>query len=851
MTRRAAARSVLALALAGLAVFSLGFEWEGRLARLRRELSSPDPAHRREVVQLLGSYSPVEVRDALLGALDDPDGGVRSEAARAAGRVRLAEATPLLLDWLDDPDADVRATAARALGRIGDPRAVPGVVRVLGDGQVDVRRAGVAALASIGGDAVIVPLLGRLDDLDARVRLETATWLGRLSDPRAVVPLVGRARDDAPEVRTAVHAALGELGDARALAALVQALRDDAAEPRLAAIAALGRLGSEDAVRPLVELVGAPEPEGRSARAALAALGQIPGAEARRALVAALAQPRARPTAAQVVLERIRRGVLRGGSEADETVRALADALDEAEELGHTTQLAHSLLEASAHRSIASATPSLLSALRDGRGEAPPVLRALGAAATPEALLPLLERLGSDEARVRAAVLEGLRRYFERSPPDGRAADPLLSALGAVSPPERAPLVQLLGTLGAPRALPVLRPLVRHADPALRRAAIRAIGDLGDAEGASTLLPLLSDPDARTRHEAARALGSSASPAMAHDVLRALAAREPTDRHAHLVALAIALPRLARHDALPAPLAEQAQRALLELSEGADEALGARALGVLLAWRPTEAAPALIDAFERSRSARALEIVRVLGELDDPNARALLRGCLEASSVPLAAQAASVFGERASAEDATFLLARAPSLAWPASAAAAFSLARMARRGVLDTASAHPVLCQLAERRDPFVRANVATAMAALGAPACRDGVSPERWLEPPHAAVVRGAAARWTHAAATAGHLPADQARQALTACAADPVAPDVAAVCAQPELPPLGARADVHAFGPAGSPSWSHRWVGLRLADGSVWITRTDANGLLLLHDAPHGALRLEDPSATPLEP
>ena len=46
----------LNLGLAALCLLSLGFEWEGRLGRLRRDLESGEPARRREVVRLLASY---------------------------------------------------------------------------------------------------------------------------------------------------------------------------------------------------------------------------------------------------------------------------------------------------------------------------------------------------------------------------------------------------------------------------------------------------------------------------------------------------------------------------------------------------------------------------------------------------------------------------------------------------------------------------------------------------------------------------------------------------------------------------------------------------------------------------
>lgn len=842
-------RSTFALLV--LAFLSLGFEWEGRLTRLRRELASSDPARRREVVQLLANYPAAEVRTALLGALEDPDVGVRAEAAAAVGRVRLREAVPRLLDWLDEPEGDLRAAAARALGRIGHESAIPSLVRILGDPNGDVRRAGIAALAAIGGDEVIVPLLGRLDDREPAVRVDAATELGRLGDPRAVVPMVGRARDDAPEVRAAVYGALGELGDARAVPALIQALRDEAPSARLAAVAALGTLGSEEAVRPLVQLLD-PEGDARVARAATAALGRIPGASAREAIVRALASSRTRVMATQAILDRVRRGAFAGETEdARAMVVLLAEALDQAHEPGHATQLARTLLEMASSVGIEAAAPALLSALREGRGEPPPILRALGTTGAPEALVPLLERLPSDELRVRMAVLDALERYFERAAPDGRAADPLLAVLGEVTEPEREPIIRLLGTIRAARALPALRALLAHSDPALRLAAVGAIGAIGDPDGAPALLPLLDDPNPRLRYEAARALGAAATAELSARLLERLADREPVDRHALLLALARALPRLDESGALSPELERRALERLLAFSEAHDRQLAARALDAIAAWRPSAAAEPLVRALGRAGPRAGLAIARTLGELDHPAARRALREQLASESVSLVTAVASILGERGTKEDGALLVERALELPWPASAAAAFSLARLARRDQLDAEAAHSGLCRLAESHDPFVRANVAIAMAALAAPACPDGANPLRWLGPIHASVVRAAAARWAHAAARAGHLPSAEADAALAACAGELLVPDVAAACARPTMPPLEAVADVYAYAPDGERLWSGRLVALRLADGSVWITYSDANGHLRLAGAPRGTLVLEDPAATPLEP
>ncbi|MCZ7684410.1 MAG: HEAT repeat domain-containing protein [Sandaracinaceae bacterium] len=274
-------RRLAPLGLALLALLSLGFEWEGRLTRLRRELRSDDPARRREGrAAPLRATPAAEVREPLLAALEDPDAGVRAEAAQAVGRVRLAEAVPRLLDWLDDPEADVRAaprarSAASARSARSEPRA-----RARRQPRRRPPRAVWAALAAIGTDEVIVPILGRLDDVEAEVRVDAAAHLGHLGDPRAAVPLVGRARDDAPEVRAAVHAALGDLGDLRAVPALdagAAGRRARAAPGRHRGARAARRRGVGAAARRAARHRARP----RGPRAITAALGAIPGAEAR------------------------------------------------------------------------------------------------------------------------------------------------------------------------------------------------------------------------------------------------------------------------------------------------------------------------------------------------------------------------------------------------------------------------------------------------------------------------------------------------------------------------------------------------------------------------------------------
>jgi HEAT repeat protein len=550
--------------------------------------------------------------------------------------------------------------------------------------------------------------------------------------------------------------------------------------------------------------------------------------------------------AAQTLVERARRlslGALPGDTNA--LVASLAHALADANEPAHATQIARTLFDIAETSSIEPAAGALLAAAREGRGDAPTVLRALGATGSPDALVPLLERVISDEVRVRMAVLDALGRYFDRAPPDGRAADPLLAVLGQVTAPEREPTIALLGRVGAARALPTLRTLLAHEDASIRLAAIRAIGAIGDPEGAPAVLPLLDDDDGRLRYEAARAVGRSAPAELVSGLLDRARSDEPVDRHAILLALALALPRLTLSEDVTA----RAIETLIAFAQGDDEGLASRALNALGAWHPPAASAPL--AALREGPTRSPAVLRALGSYDDDRARAALREALAEGTVAERAQAASVLGEHGTREDAAMLLERAASLPWPASASAAFAIARLARRGQLELAQAHTPLCGLARSHDPFVRANVAIAMAALAAPPCQDGVSPLVWLERGHAGVVRAAAARWARAASEAGHLPAASVDQALAACAGEPLTPELGEVCARPTLAALDASADVYAYAPDGEQLWGNRLIALRLADGSVWVTYSDANGHLRLSNAPRGDLALEDPSATPLEP
>lgn len=832
-----------------LAALVAGFEWDGRLSRLRRELGHEDPTRRRDVVRMLSGHPAERVSELVLEAMNDPEPIVRVEAAEAAGRLRLRAAVSPLLDWMNDPEPRARLAAGRALGRIGDPRALASLTRALGDTDAAVRRGAVEALGTIASTTPLVAIIGRLDDVDATVRVAAAEALARIGDGQAVLPLLGKVTDDSVEVRTSVYRALAELGDPRAVPALLHAMQSGPEEARVAAVAALGRLRDPAAIAELERSLDPTEP--RRARAIIAALGRIEEPRALAAILETLAHPELRGTALETLVHAARRARLGGRTDL---VRAIGDgsvaALGTAATAPQATALAQLLTRLLEEGTIEEAPPELvpivLRRLREKMGAVETLLETLAISGAASALLPLVEHLESPDPSIRSASLHSLVRFAERHPLDGRAADPLLVALATVPKGQRVTVVRLLGPLGEPRALPTLRPLLGADDLELRRATVRAIGAIGDPTGALDLLPLLGDEDARTRFETAHALAHSADPKLVASLLAEVTRPTAVDRHATLIALGGVLRTLHRKRRLEEEPRRLARETLLAVVRDADRqddpALASRALSALARWGDPRIAAPLLATASRLSSRLRRQVPKVLSAVGGPAAVEGLRRLLDDRDRAVATGAAGGLGEVGGSREAALLLPIVVAGRWPTSAAASFSLARLARHGAL-SARITPDLCAALSTRDPIVRANLAVALTALRA-TCAEGPSPADWLAPAHHSVVRGAAIRWL--AATSSGSP-----EALERCAASELTPELAPVCRRPTLPPLSAEVDVYAYAADGKTLREDALLALRMSDGSVLLAYTDANGHLGLDRAPRGDLSLDDPVNFPFDP
>lgn len=835
-------RAVPLLAIALLCAF----DWSGRLGRLEVDLRSMDPETRAAAVRELAHHSPADVEAWVLAALEDESEDVRLDAAAAASRLGLASAAPTLLSWVASDDELFRAAAARALARIRHDGVLAALTRALGDPRASVRAAAIEGISGHGEEAATAAtaLAPLLDDPDAGVRAAAAAAMGQLASPESVIALSSAASDDTAEVRVAVASSLGMLADLRATSTLRRMAADPVADVRTAAALGLGRLRAEVAgpeLAALARTVHSAE-EREVAAAAIAALGRLTSTESLQALADAGARATEHTelarTAEAALAERVR-------ARPAETLAQLTEVLERGD-AGRAEWIA-TVLATDLGARHPPASVALVALLDAGRIPADVGLRALGHTGGDAALRRLLVAL-DDAQRGGAALtpaLAGLAAYFAGEGADGRAIEPLSSALERSSEPsERAELVALLAATRSPRAAPAfVRIVATETDPRLRHGALLGLSTMGpDAVTELDLSPVeaaLGDRDPAVRASAASALGALGDVAALDRAVQALDATPRIDRIAltHLVA------ELARRHAPEGERGSRVATALAARAAGDDAALADAAIDALARWGGATALDTLLSLLDR-RPTSARSLLSALGRIDDPRAAQRLADEVSDGTGEALRAALLGLGEHGTAEHAALVLSRAPDLGYPASAAASFALARMARRGVIG-AEAVGTLCELVALRDPIVRANTAVALTALGA-GC-PGIDPRTWLARPHAAIVRAAAARWLFALGPAR----PDAPDALRECAASLPPRSVALACLEPVLPPLDARLDVVALDVDGATPARDAELALLLPDGSVALLRTGADAHVVLEHAPRGTPRLDRPSSLPLEP
>jgi HEAT repeat protein len=441
-------------ALDGLRALGVTLPWE-RLQRLRE-----GEVLEQAVLASVGRSGDARAALPLVSALPHARGGNLVETLRSV--VDLARSGP----------APARALKVEAVGLDVETRQRLIELASSAEGR-EGRGVALLALGALGVQGAAGHVLDALgDELLQGAAEEALDWLG----PLAVAPLIERAAHSSSAGRAACIEIAARLAD-DAGASIVReealaALADPATEVVRAGLGALSLVGDERCLEVVAELLTRDVTPAvrRATETSLAVLGarfsDAARAFARRA-------PPASPEAhAASVLIRVVGPPVRGSLEAD--VEFLAAALT-------------------------SAAPAV-------RRVALPALAAVGGALAVE---PIALALTDEEREVRLAAVRALGRLRSVEGEALGVAHLIALAERASDDEMHSAALLGLGETNDPRALPILRPLVRSGDPKAAVAAIEALGAFAEARRIEALIDGLSHPVSEVVKAAVRALGES------------------------------------------------------------------------------------------------------------------------------------------------------------------------------------------------------------------------------------------------------------------------------------------------------------------------------------------------------
>jgi type 1 glutamine amidotransferase/HEAT repeat protein len=414
---------------------------------------------------------------ALQRALTRTEGKTKIGVITALGNRRVEGATKELVALVRDPDSRVSAASVSALGRIGTPAALDALEqsRIATNGRRDILDAMLVSadrFRRTGDNDRALGVYRKLDAPGGPLPIRCAALRGRvLTDPASAVSVLTDAlRSKDAQFRAAAARLVSELPDGGQVRAIAQLLPDLAPSVQVQLLSALSRTRD-----PEVQKIVMTQAASRHAEVRLVALRTL----------GAMGDSGAVPLLVQIASTS-------GGTEQKEARTSLyglqSPGVDEA--LLASLRRADNkkkveLIRALAERRVVSSVPLLLDAAGDPsrpvRGESVRALKSLAGPPQVGALVELLVRTRDDGER--RELEPAVAAAAGRNPDAGRQDEAVLAAYPEVRNGEaRASLINVLGKIGAPASLPLLRESIRDGDPEVRRAAIRALSDWPTAE---------------------------------------------------------------------------------------------------------------------------------------------------------------------------------------------------------------------------------------------------------------------------------------------------------------------------------------------------------------------------------
>ena len=435
--------------------------YEAAGAALREALGKLEGDLRVGMINSLGIRRDTESIEALATLMQGDDAKTSGAAAAALGRIGNAETAALLEEALGaalaapaDEVADAALVGAEMLlaeGHGSESVALFDAVREADLPQRHLLAATRGAILARGEEGVdlLAEQLGAEDFAYFALALRAAREL----DADGVAEVLVETLDAASPARQALLVvALADRGDEAGREPVASLAAEGPAEVRLAAIRALGRLGDASTLDVLVAAAA----EGEHTEAALASLARLP----------------------QAVDPAIRELL----ADDDATVRRVA-------------------LDAIGERRLFAALPEVLEAAEDDdEAVRLAALGALGEIAPLEDFDALTSRVVDPRSPAeREAAQAAIRAAITRMPDRDATAEELLSAMEGAPVEAQVFFLEVLGTLGGPRALEGVTAAARSESDAIQDAATRILGEWIGTDAAPALLQLAQTGPERFR----------------------------------------------------------------------------------------------------------------------------------------------------------------------------------------------------------------------------------------------------------------------------------------------------------------------------------------------------------------
>ncbi len=406
------------------------------------------------VINSIGVRRDAEAVEALKKLISGTDQVVAGAAAMSLALIANEQATQALTEALAGPEAlrpamaDAALTCAERLLEQDKTDAAVALYDAIRKAELAPRYVIAATRGAIlaRGPEGVALLIELLKSDDPKMVGDVALRAARELEAKEVTAALVKELPGLDPLRQyLVVLVLGDRRDKSALPAVVEAAKSESPLVRLAAVQALAKIGDASTVPVLLEAAQAEEPVASAAQKTLAGLR---GSEVDAAIAAALQGGDAR--ARRVVIDLIGR------------------------------------------RRIASAVPALFKAADEADKEiSTAALRALGETIAAEDVLVLAERLMNARSADEAAALQQALRAAAVRAADREAISAQLAATMAESSVEKkTAILEVLGTLGGPKALDVVSKAAQSGDAAIEDAATRVLGEWMSAEAGPALLDL-------------------------------------------------------------------------------------------------------------------------------------------------------------------------------------------------------------------------------------------------------------------------------------------------------------------------------------------------------------------------